>query len=361
MFLALKTGSSIGILIFLMVHLAYPDNVCQQDETCVRLQDCPQVYVAVKTNRLSRATKREILNNWRCGSSVRKQKLHHRTICCPEPADILPRLSACGQMKMTFRIMGGTEPDLNQYPWLTMLLYRNLSTPRRKLVPGCSGSLINTRYVLTAAHCVTNANMNLRRVRLGEHNTSQNPDCINVGASRRCAPPHLDIDVESVTSHEDYDPAKFTLHNDVALVRLQVAVRYTVAVHPICVPDDHISQRNFKFRVAGWGRTGMSSDGSDVLQHALLKEQNPRTCSQFYAHWHFQPQSQICAGGLDAMSTCDGDSGSPLMGIAGRGYDEYTFLAGIVSYGRSCGQSAYPAVFTRTATFFKWTLEHLKP
>ncbi|EDW49450.1 phenoloxidase-activating factor 3 [Drosophila sechellia] len=367
MFFALETGSLMVILICLMAHLVSagsPDKLCQSDEECIQLKDCPHIYNDLKSKRLSRSAKLDILQTRICGDNVRYQNLNQMIyICCPKPATILPSYPACGRPQLIYRVMGGTEPNLNEYPWLAMLLYRNLSAfnANWKLVPGCGGSLINNRYVLTAAHCVTDEVLQIQRVRLGEHTTSQNPDCMGFGAQRKCAPPHLDIDVESVTAHDDYDTAKKTFHNDIALVRLQVPVRYTLAYYPICVLGYRSSLRNSKLRVAGWGQTGMFDARSKVLQHAALKVRKSKVCSKKYAHLGFGPRSQICAGGLDNKGPCPGDSGSPLMGTSGFSYEEFTFLAGITSYGDVCGAIGRPIVFTRTARFYKWILEHLRP
>ena len=48
------------------------------------------------------------------------------------------------------RIVGGTEADINEFPW-TVGLYTHY---RCKGLPVCGGSLISTQHVLTAAHCI---------------------------------------------------------------------------------------------------------------------------------------------------------------------------------------------------------------
>ena len=51
------------------------------------------------------------------------------------------------------RIVGGKAVDLGAYPWLANLGYRVRGSDKTKF--SCGGSLISSRHVLTAAHCVT--------------------------------------------------------------------------------------------------------------------------------------------------------------------------------------------------------------
>jgi len=50
----------------------------------------------------------------------------------------------CGQ-KAASRIVGGVTTGVNEWPWQAALMYGSQQF--------CGGSLINDRYVLTAAHC----------------------------------------------------------------------------------------------------------------------------------------------------------------------------------------------------------------
>lgn len=56
----------------------------------------------------------------------------------------------CGSA-VGMRIYGGENADIDEYPWLALLEYKNHRDERKF---SCGGSLVNNRYVLTAAHCV---------------------------------------------------------------------------------------------------------------------------------------------------------------------------------------------------------------
>ncbi|XP_037081613.1 trypsin-1-like [Pollicipes pollicipes] len=64
------------------------------------------------------------------------------------------------------RVVDGTETDVNEYPWQAGLVR-----------PGgtrtfCGDSVINNRYVLTAAHCTAGASASQIQVLLGDHRIS---------------------------------------------------------------------------------------------------------------------------------------------------------------------------------------------
>jgi len=138
---------------------------------------------------------RAIFHNRQCSrDNTRSVLLHQVWICCPQSGDVLPNNQICGQTPPAFHITAGEEAPLNGFPWMAMLLYANSFSSTQDTVPRCAGSLITNRYVLTAAQCVNINGLELRSVRLGEHDTSSNPDCLTlISGTKICAPPHLEI------------------------------------------------------------------------------------------------------------------------------------------------------------------------
>lgn len=88
-------------------------------------------------------------------------------VCCPSksgsvvpkptqapslPAKLLVPGEGCGFSNATHnRVVGGVDAQLNAWPWMALLGYRNtLGEVGWK----CGGSLITKSHVMTAAHCI---------------------------------------------------------------------------------------------------------------------------------------------------------------------------------------------------------------
>lgn len=59
----------------------------------------------------------------------------------------------CGISTNSYRIMSGSEVMVGEYPWMSLLMFRS-NVGDDKVYFGCGGSLITSKHVLTAAHCL---------------------------------------------------------------------------------------------------------------------------------------------------------------------------------------------------------------
>jgi len=72
--------------------------------------------------------------------------------------------------------------------------------------------------------------------------------------------------------------------------------------------------------------------------------------------------SQMCAGGINAQDSCDGDSGGPLIYKGEVNLRPRFVQYGIVSFGpRSCGVKGFPGVYTKVAFYVDWILSVMRP
>ncbi|XP_047120532.1 serine protease easter-like [Schistocerca piceifrons] len=271
---------------------------------------------------------------------------------------LLP-MDTCGQDDSD-RITRGNVTAVNQYPWMALLGYSN-GGPVSFL---CGGSLITSRYVLTASHCVNGRKLGSYRVvsvRLGEWDQRTDVDC----DGEICAPPPEDYSIEDATPHPQYRPqASANVANDIALLRLDRDAPDNSFIRPICLPvTPEMRQATFigkNLVVAGWGTTEYG-DSSPVKLYVGVPVVDEQTCQQRYSRWNRRiVPSQMCAGGREGKDSCSGDSGGPLMAVEGR--PPRAVLVGVVSFGpRECGMEGYPGVYTRVTSFLTWILDTIRP
>lgn len=253
----------------------------------------------------------------------------------------------CGYVNNEYKkIVGGQASKPGAWPWIALIGYDDgVSAVSFK----CGGTLITSRHVLTAAHCIRS---DLTTVRLGEHDLSTDSEAN-----------HIDVPVVKVLRHPQYN--RTDGHNDIALLYLDRNVEFTEKITPICVPaDPEIRARNFDEYnpfVAGWGKTQEGGRSATILQELQLTVLNNKRCSELYRkQGKFISEQQfdnavICAGELaGGKDTCQGDSGGPLMLPVDFERTKRFQLIGVVSYGIGCARPNVPGVYARVTNFVEW-------
>lgn len=81
-------------------------------------------------------------------------------------------------------------------------------------------------------------NTRLISVRLGEWNLLTGEDCDIQNERKVCAPNALDVPIEDVQIHENYQPLSRNQHHDIALIRLARKVQFNDFIKPICLQSD---------------------------------------------------------------------------------------------------------------------------
>jgi secreted trypsin-like serine protease len=258
-------------------------------------------------------------------------------LCCratetTTSSSIFPR--ECGKQKFQpskARIVGGVEANRNSWPWQVRLQAGNSL---------CGGTLIDTRHVVTAAHCLKTPIIPQEYiVYVGGHSMYE-----PVTSEER-------IVAERVFMHEQYSSA--TQENDIAIIRLSKPVTISDKINVICLPGPEANMANETVWVAGWGTTSFQGDISPVLQQTSLQTM-PNRCGQIYGNYN--NQKQMCAGAYGGgRDTCQGDSGGPLMYESNGQW----YLNGVVSFGYECARDGYPGVYARVSYYLPWIYSKL--
>ncbi|XP_072023773.1 chymotrypsin-like protease CTRL-1 isoform X2 [Amphiura filiformis] len=238
------------------------------------------------------------------------------------------------------RILGGTDAELGHGPWIGSL--------QTDSSHGCGVTLINSRWAVTAAHCIVDDDQVPDTVVFGF------TDLTNPGSSSQ------ETGILAMINHDMYDPQSANAEYDISLLYLSETIEFTSYVRPLCLAT--LEQETSVYqncKAIGWGALSEPTYSSsadpaeypDILQEVDLPLIGSSSCQSID---DTLTDNHICAaattqGGFD---TCQGDSGGPLACESTR--DNQWHLVGITSTGEGCGRPNVPSIFTRVSQFISW-------
>ncbi|XP_064102965.1 transmembrane protease serine 9-like isoform X3 [Macrobrachium nipponense] len=243
----------------------------------------------------------------------------------------------CGRINSVNRIVGGVETGVHEYPWQVAI------TGASSNVPFCGGSIIADQWILTAAHCVSDARPRNIKVVIGEHNWSNQTE--TYVTERR--------DVGRIVVHFGYNSTN--LDNDVALLKLTTPIAFSPdnKVAPVCMPIAGEWYREVIATVTGWGVLSQGGSQPYVLHEVDVSTMPNFKCQTFYGDAPIT-RNMICAGVEEGgQDSCQNDSGGPMV-TAGDEAETHVVQIGVVSWGNGCAQPQYPGVYARVTRYLRW-------
>merc|ERR1712233_71759 len=247
----------------------------------------------------------------------------------------------CG-IKKTSRIVGGTETEVNEYPWIAAFDFSGTSGTSPG---GCAATLVANNWAVTASHCFYNTEGVLTVTKdtmslvLGVHDRTGTTD-----TNRQV------LTIEEIVLHPSYNHD--TSVNDIALLKLTQSVDLN-AWSPACLPTSGADFTGQNGWVYGWGVTTEGGTLADKLLELEVPIVSDSVCATAMISGGVTITSDmLCAGGESGKDACGGDSGGPFT-VANSTSGAHT-LVGAVSFGIGCAREGLYGVYADVPYFRTW-------
>ncbi|MCG9580375.1 serine protease [Vibrio tubiashii] len=239
-------------------------------------------------------------------------------------------------------IVNGTNISATTHPSFVSLFYDRIDYDGRYgSGPYCGGTLLQSQYVLTAAHCF--------------YGSTQNQLFTSVVPQLQNETDFPNSVLQRVMVSEIYYPSNYnnsTLANDIAILKLASPITAVNSYADLAVPSDEATYRNTSevFYAVGHGNTQTGVDSTTNLQRTQLKYVPNANCNVYTS----DTSANLCMDGAATVNsldnaTCQGDSGGPLYWNSKQ--------VGITSFGpQTCGNPSVSAnsIFTEVSDHQTW-------
>jgi trypsin len=258
------------------------------------------------------------------------------------------------------KIVGGSPASISQYPWQAAVVESGSGNAHNRQF--CGGSVLTSRIVITAAHCVYDTDPDCLNAGFGlapcvgsdsggTGTTRPEPNDFEVVLGRTTlsnASEGAEVGIAALAHQGNYDPDY--QGNDVP----RFDVGYLVLTSPTAQTQIKIASADAgtlwdpgsPVDISGWGTTSDSplADTEDTLRATTVNVVSDPDCGDAYG-FDFDSSTMVCAA-APGRDTCSGDSGGPLQASIGGGVYR---LVGITSWGLGCADPDFPGVYARVA------------
>ena len=219
------------------------------------------------------------------------------------------------------RIIGGKETCSGCIPWQVALILKEKVDGKTKSV--CGGTILSSRFVLTAAHCFYNGSLP------GSLVAPKHLIQILAGATNLDDPVATRHDIAQLYQHKMYNHG-YGFSHDFTMLKLKDEINLSPAhlARAVCLPKpDVVFDSNTEFLASGWGKVERGNQTSvRNLKDTKLQFVQPDECQSKWKDFEDEKirpllppgtpylfridSSMICAGRDNSDTTsCDGDSG----------------------------------------------------
>ena len=167
----------------------------------------------------------------------------------------------CGINHQGFRVVGGFDAHLGQFPWSARF------TPCISATTCflCGATLISDRWMLTAKHCV-------------------------VGWGYRVSAPlsHVRVGALGDSDGSEHYLDTITYHNqaDIAIIRSGSQIQFNEYIHPACLPKpDYCFKSDSEAWMSGFGRLQWNGAVAEQLQGIKLLITDSQTCEDYWQQY----------------------------------------------------------------------------